>query len=148
MCSSFARCDALHASLRGEEGFWRRIGVAEHRCQAGDHSSALLLEFLLSQVAARPAVQADSRGSSFLPQWDRSALARPTRPASSKSVKTNTPSRRRAKGSFILSGDLSEGCAPQDLLSSGTKRQFSCKQSQDTNVFHVPHLHFANSRHC
>lgn len=117
MCSSFARCDALHASLRGEDGFWRGIGVAEHRCQAGDHSSALLLESLLSQVAARP-VQADSRGSRFLPQWDRSALARPTRPASSKSVKTNTPSRRRAKGSFILSGDLSEGCSGKRRLRS------------------------------
>lgn len=49
---------------------------------------------------------------------------------------------------YLKAARASEGCAPQDLLSSGTKRQFSCKQSQDTNVFHVPHLHFANSRHC
>lgn len=130
MRSSFARCDALHASLRGEEGFWRRTGAAEpqqghifqleHRYQARDRSSALLLESLLSrEAAARPPAHADSRGSGFSPQrGGRSAPARPTRPASSASVKTNAPSRRCARGSFILSGDLSEGCSGKRRLRS------------------------------
>lgn len=36
---------------------------------------------------------------------------------------------------YLKAARASEGCAPQDLLSSRTKRQFSCKRSQDPKCF-------------